>query len=102
MRLEFVLTSLVTGMDKSERERGGEGWEGGGGKNMQRTALHNCLQTQRGPFATDKGFPSEPDSTGSIKVMVRTWCFEALRIIVVMFLIICSVFGSLLFLAGLL
>ena len=51
-------------------------------------------QSQRGPFALDKGFPSEPDSPGSIKVFVWTWCLEVLKCISVLFLITYTVFGA--------
>ncbi len=67
---------------------------------MQRAAPHTCLQTQQGPFAFDKGFPSEPDSAGSIKVMVQTWCLEASSTVIVMFPTNCSFLGSLLFFAA--
>lgn len=61
---------------------------------MQGAAFH---LTRRGPFALDKGFPSKPDLPGTTKVMVRTWCLEAIRCVTFVFLTTRLVFGSLCF-----
>lgn len=60
--------------------------------------LTNCQEYGRGPFVSDKGFPSELDLTSSIKVIVWTWHLEALKSEVEMFFVCFFYLCSLLFL----
>lgn len=59
--------------------------------------LSTCQGHRQGPFAFDKGFPSELDLSGSIKVIVWTWHLEVLISAFELFFICFFYLSSLLF-----